>query len=162
MATPKPSLTNCPNLSAWWVGYFRCDVWPYGQRACMVAGSLGLFLSSGFCHPYSGGYSVGVPPLPIPNREVKPVRADGTAHPWESRSPPSFSNGEALWSERPEGFLCLWPASTLYAVPALPRVSECAKRAFRGKSRCLCVPDEGSHSSYGDGGVQVAAVFSAR
>ena len=37
------------------------------------------------CHHYSGGYSVGVPPLPIPNREVKPVRADGTAHPWESR-----------------------------------------------------------------------------
>ena len=27
----------------------------------------------------SGGYSVGVPPLPIPNREVKPDRADGTA-----------------------------------------------------------------------------------
>ena len=34
---------------------------------------------------YSGGYSSGVPPLPIPNREVKPVHADGTAHPWESR-----------------------------------------------------------------------------
>ena len=28
---------------------------------------------------HSGGYSVGVPPLPIPNREVKPDRADGTA-----------------------------------------------------------------------------------
>ena len=27
----------------------------------------------------SGGYSPGVPPLPIPNREVKPRRADGTA-----------------------------------------------------------------------------------
>ena len=27
----------------------------------------------------SGGYSRGVPPLPIPNREVKPRRADGTA-----------------------------------------------------------------------------------
>ena len=27
----------------------------------------------------SGGYSAGVPPLPIPNREVKPGRADGTA-----------------------------------------------------------------------------------
>ena len=27
----------------------------------------------------SGGYSDGVPPLPIPNREVKPNRADGTA-----------------------------------------------------------------------------------
>ena len=37
------------------------------------------------CQPYSGGYSGGVPPLPIPNREVKPARADGTAHPWESR-----------------------------------------------------------------------------
>ena len=29
---------------------------------------------------HSGGYSVGVPPLPIPNREVKPNRADGTAY----------------------------------------------------------------------------------
>ena len=28
----------------------------------------------------SGGYSVGVPPLPIPNREVKPDIADGTAY----------------------------------------------------------------------------------
>ena len=28
---------------------------------------------------YLGGYSVGVPPLPIPNREVKPDCADGTA-----------------------------------------------------------------------------------
>ena len=28
---------------------------------------------------YLGGYSSGVPPLPIPNREVKPTRADGTA-----------------------------------------------------------------------------------
>ena len=30
--------------------------------------------------PQSGGYSGGAPPLPIPNREVKPARADGTAH----------------------------------------------------------------------------------
>ena len=29
-------------------------------------------------------------PLTIPNREVKPVSADGTAIQWESRSPPSF------------------------------------------------------------------------
>jgi hypothetical protein len=27
-----------------------------------------------------GGYIVGVPPLPIPNREVKPYQADGTAN----------------------------------------------------------------------------------
>ena len=26
-----------------------------------------------------GGYSIGAPPLPIPNREVKPYSADGTA-----------------------------------------------------------------------------------
>ena len=29
--------------------------------------------------PLSGGYCGGVPPLPIPNREVKPACADGTA-----------------------------------------------------------------------------------
>ena len=28
---------------------------------------------------HSGGYNTGAPPLPIPNREVKPGRADGTA-----------------------------------------------------------------------------------
>ena len=28
---------------------------------------------------FSGVYSDGVPPLPFPNREVKPVSADGTA-----------------------------------------------------------------------------------
>ena len=33
----------------------------------------------------SGGYSIGVPPLPIPNREVKPNYVDGTAEKWESR-----------------------------------------------------------------------------
>ena len=37
---------------------------------------------------YSGGYNVGDPPLPIPNREVKPNGADGTASQWESRMPP--------------------------------------------------------------------------
>ena len=38
-------------------------------------------LLSGQCPDmsYSGGFSPGVPPLPIPNREVKPGRADGTA-----------------------------------------------------------------------------------
>ena len=30
-------------------------------------------------NPISGGYCSGVPPLPIPNREVKPACADGTA-----------------------------------------------------------------------------------
>ena len=30
-------------------------------------------------NPISGGYCGRVPPLPIPNREVKPACADGTA-----------------------------------------------------------------------------------
>ena len=40
-----------------------------------------------------GGYSPGVTPLPIPNRVVKPRRADGTACAgvWESRSLPNFN-----------------------------------------------------------------------
>ena len=37
----------------------------------------------------NGGYCGGVPPLPIPNREVKPACADGTAM-RESRRPPFF------------------------------------------------------------------------
>ena len=43
----------------------------------------------------SGGDSVGEPPVPIPNTEVKPVSADGTwgATPWESRSPPDINVG---------------------------------------------------------------------
>ena len=36
--------------------------------------------SDGSAHRQSGGYGGGAPPLPIPNREVKPARADGTAH----------------------------------------------------------------------------------
>ena len=37
--------------------------------------------NSNFIANNNGGYSDGVPPLPIPNREVKPVSADGTATP---------------------------------------------------------------------------------
>ena len=36
----------------------------------------------------SGDHSEGVPPVPIPNTEVKPFSADGTAVWWESRSSP--------------------------------------------------------------------------
>ena len=39
-----------------------------------------------------GVYIVGDPPLPIPNREVKPKRADGTAARWESRLAPNFES----------------------------------------------------------------------
>ena len=47
-----------------------------------VATSFARFAPLGqrmFNEIYSGGYCGGVPPLPIPNREVKPACADGTA-----------------------------------------------------------------------------------
>ena len=34
----------------------------------------------GRCKQHLGDYSIGVPPLPIPNREVKPNSANGTAY----------------------------------------------------------------------------------
>jgi hypothetical protein len=42
--------------------------------------------------PVSGGFGEGETPLPIPNRAVKPLSADGTwpARAWESRTPPVF------------------------------------------------------------------------
>ena len=39
-----------------------------------------------------GVYNRGDPPLSIPNREVKPLSADGTALWWESRLAPNFES----------------------------------------------------------------------
>ena len=50
-------------------------------RVCQVEGLVPPPLTETHPERYSGGYSDGVPPLPIPNREVKPARADGTARP---------------------------------------------------------------------------------
>ncbi len=49
-----------------------------------------------------GDLTAGVPPVPIPNTEVKPRRADGTAREsvWERRSLPAFNKGhvaKAAW-----------------------------------------------------------------
>ena len=46
--------------------------------------------------PFSGGFGEGETPLPIPNRAVKPLSADGTwlARARESRTPPVFSQSE--------------------------------------------------------------------
>jgi hypothetical protein len=47
--------------------------------------------------PNFGGHSEGETPLPIPNRAVKPLSADGTwcSRAWESRSPPVLSSPRA-------------------------------------------------------------------
>ena len=46
---------------------------------CLLVAWSPLLCASSTLTVLSGGYCVGVPPLPIPNREVKPVCADGTA-----------------------------------------------------------------------------------
>src|SRR3954471_7685167 len=49
-----------------------------------------------------GGHSEGETPLPIPNRAVKPLRADGTwpSRAWESRSPPNYFSIRAVLRTR--------------------------------------------------------------
>ena len=81
---PQPSSTNSPPalpvkahtlVSAPWV--FRMSA-SAGVRGFSSGLSLFCFRSIAETS-YSGGFGPGVPPLPIPNREVKPGRADGTA-----------------------------------------------------------------------------------
>src|SRR3954468_21048176 len=49
---------------------------------------------------FAGGYRSRVTPVPIPNTEVKPTTADGTAWEtvWESRSLPALSR-KARWGK---------------------------------------------------------------
>ena len=106
----------------------------------------------------SGGYCGGVPPLPIPNREVKPDRADGTAHPRESRSPPFYKTSLET-RKRLGALLCLddWGGGVSGGVKecvrreglaagecgnfggrsALPRVLFEDLEAFRGGDECF-------------------------
>ena len=59
-------------------------------------------VSKSSCLWHYGGYSVGVPPLPIPNREVKPVRADGTAYSGRVGSRRPFRLSAALEKVSPQ------------------------------------------------------------
>ena len=65
-------------------------------------------VSKSSCLWHYGGYSVGVPPLPIPNREVKPVRADGTAYSGRvgSRRPFRLSAALEKVSSQRHSFFC--------------------------------------------------------
>ena len=64
---------------------------------------------------FSGGYSGGATPLPIPNRAVKPSCADGTAGvaQWESRTLPDFLSVLDEYSRT--GF-CLYPEIRPYMI----------------------------------------------
>ena len=61
---------------------------------------------------YAGGHRIRVTPVPIPNTEVKPDTADGTAWEtaWESRSLPAVFFTEARCRRMTSGFLCSWTA----------------------------------------------------
>ena len=59
---------------------------------------------------FAGGHRIRDPPVPIPNTEVKPDTADGTAREtvWESRSLPALFN-EARCLFEMTGFSFCWP-----------------------------------------------------
>ena len=69
---------------------------------------------------YCGGYSAGAPPLPIPNREVKPGRADGTAPPGGRVGRCRFLQEEAdCTGFRVFSLLSFYPAPPFYPVTFL-------------------------------------------
>jgi hypothetical protein len=74
---------------------FRCASARWRGQLCGFQGPGEGLVSQPF-----GGDSEGDTPLPIPNREVKPLSADGTwaSRPWESRSPPVLTEkGRSNW-----------------------------------------------------------------
>ena len=72
----QPSTTNCPSAFA---GPAVSEVRSQGFVSVADVQIVSVQRTSGPKKRISGGYCCGVPPLPIPNREVKPARADGTA-----------------------------------------------------------------------------------
>jgi hypothetical protein len=70
---------------------------PIGQHAFLTDFAFRLSESMKRSFKFSGGYIVGATPVPIPNTEVKPYGADGTARAtaWESRSPPGLIQTKA-------------------------------------------------------------------
>ena len=129
----KPSLTNCPPSSPpWRCSRVLCDaVCARGLLLlrCAVADK-SLFLRTCQSHTgprvlfrkfrmraaafpernTSGGYSRGVPPLPIPNREVKPARADGTAPQCGRVGRRRFSTRKSSWQKCLGDFLFFDPS----------------------------------------------------
>ena len=80
---------------------------------------------------FPGGHRSRVTPVPIPNTEVKPVSADGTAcvGAWESRSLPGFFNKQGLEGHTSSPFACTPHhapfdrsfAPDVFLAPAFPR-----------------------------------------
>ena len=75
---------------------------------------------------FSGGYCGGVTPDPIPNSEVKPSCADGTAGEtlWESRSLPDLWAGSPLRDFRPFFYGRIPPGLALFSLVLQSRKRE--------------------------------------
>ena len=134
--TSKPSITNCPKLSlacSYFPSFcavccivlnvYRCLACFFLSTACLrwcqpltVASRCLLFpCMEKELNPDSnqrnipGGYCGGVPPLPIPNREVKPACADGTAMQCGRVGGRLLSSWRASGTEVPQALLfCLY------------------------------------------------------
>ena len=74
----KPSGTNSPNDFLYRGPFSHPRIVKYSKEGVWVKRTLRYHVVS-YNNVDLGGYSSGVPPLPIPNREVKPVHADGPA-----------------------------------------------------------------------------------
>ena len=61
----------------------------------------------------SGGYCGGVPPLPIPNREVKPTCADGTAMQCGRVGSRLLLQSSALKTEMFSGLFCVYTVAVV-------------------------------------------------
>ena len=107
------------------------------DRKLRIAGrrAQGLFSQVAYC----GGYSGEVPPLPIPNREVKLTHADGTDPPGGRVG--SRRSSEALSSARLAGllFLSLRSSASPRRWCALSMLSASLRR-FAGICRALSAP----------------------
>ena len=155
--TSKPSATNCPRLSRVWLMFsvvwycLSCSALNtdgYVIRSLLVA--IGhLYLRTVLVLPVqgcflwcaakdkSGGYCGGVPPLPIPNREVKPTCADGTAMQCGRVGSCLFSY-QRPWREISEVFFVLSGLSCCPCTDGTPcQIGQCG----RVGSRLFCLHD---------------------
>src|SRR5271154_4830952 len=77
----------------WVVGKPRCHGQPPNKFCAVVARMFSHILQPTSHKQLLGDCSAGVPPVPIPNTEVKPCSPDGTARAsvWESRTSPELN-----------------------------------------------------------------------
>src|ERR1044071_7578008 len=101
-------------------------------------------------HHFSGGCVKRATPVPIPNTEVKPLGADGTARAtvWESRKPPGL-NRKARERNLAGFFVILLQSITIYAISFRSCVKDrevLGDADHRNKELCCCVLCGGEES----------------